>query len=168
MTQIELADKRRLAMKIAQHNGYPGHAEDFAQEAIMELARGRKASLDLLFFDYLRKTFGRCQQDRVTPEMEARRTLESKWVEVSKFKDSLFAPTADHDVDFQSILRLADAEDRPYLVLCHKWDLTLKEIGDVFGVSESRACQLLGEAYKRLGRRMKADKRNYVNSQGNT
>lgn len=40
------------------------------------------------------------------------------------------------------------------LSMCYQDGLTLKEIGDIFGVSESRVCQLRGRALRTLRKRM--------------
>ena len=43
------------------------------------------------------------------------------------------------------------------LALYYGQDLTLKEIGAVFGITESRVCQLHAQALKRLRARMEQD-----------
>jgi RNA polymerase sigma factor FliA len=58
------------------------------------------------------------------------------------------------DVELKNALREAIAElperERTALVLFHFKKVQLKEVGAILGVSESRACQLCGQAIKRL------------------
>jgi DNA-directed RNA polymerase specialized sigma subunit len=48
--------------------------------------------------------------------------------------------------------------ERAAFVLAYKWELTLKEIGHVFGMSESGASIRLAEATSRVERAIRRDK----------
>ena len=79
------------------------------------------------------------------------------------------APAPGHDVELAETRRaLADAierltpREREVVSLYHYDGLTLAEIGEVLGVTESRVCQIHGKAVAQLKRRLDASERTPV------
>jgi RNA polymerase sigma factor (sigma-70 family) len=142
----DLPEMRRIAAYKATKAGYPELADDFAQEALIALTRGRKATFSQLLTDFIRAEFG----DRRHPTgsvqyqvTQAYTPLDSKQPTEELHADPL---------DFYTHLAKLEPKDRAYLVLTHKWGLSLKEIGECFGVSESRICQEMKAANAKVKR----------------
>jgi len=58
MTEDEIKSTLAMCINYSKKMGFINYSQDFAQEAIMELIQGRKASIKHLFVDFLRKHFG--------------------------------------------------------------------------------------------------------------
>jgi RNA polymerase sigma factor for flagellar operon FliA len=72
--------------------------------------------------------------------------------------DPELAATREDAVDrFRAAFEQLPARDRVVAVLLYVENLTLREIGQVLGVSESRVCQIHGRLKKTLRRRLEAD-----------
>jgi RNA polymerase sigma factor for flagellar operon FliA len=84
-------------------------------------------------------------------------------------------PSADRDTDpedaamrnearqrLRAAVELLPERDRKVAVLLHVHNLTLREIGEILGVSESRVCQLHGELTKKLRALLSADEQLFI------
>lgn len=144
---------RHQAVGMARKAGFINHADDFAQVALLKLSQGRKTTLDNLLTDYLRETFGRSNVVN-KDALETRRAIESRWhdLETNDVPD----PTqVKEGQDFHTHLKDLEPKERAMLVLLYKWDMTLKEVGEVFGVTESRTSQVVTAIHAKLRKRLK-------------
>jgi RNA polymerase sigma factor for flagellar operon FliA len=72
--------------------------------------------------------------------------------------DPLHAATvSDAKTRFRSAFKTLSAREREIIVLLYVKGLTLAEIGDVLGVTESRVCQIHGAVKRKLRGRLEAD-----------
>ena len=153
---IDYSVLRRKAMAVAAESGFHSHAQDFAQEVCLKVSQGRQTTLDNLLTDFLRHYFGdnrAVHQDRV----EAKREIESRYADL---KTNDRTPAQEHmsEMDFFAHLKGLEVQERAMLVLRFKWDLSLMEIGEVMGVSESRISQQLTATLAKLRKRLRASK----------
>ncbi len=72
LNKDEIEQFRKRARYVARKRGHPQLAEDFAQEIFVAFARGRRATLDQLFIDFLRKYQGDSGTDRGRARQDAR------------------------------------------------------------------------------------------------
>lgn len=142
----ELIGLRNRAKKLAKSKGMSDCADDFAQEAYLALARGRKAQLRELWVDFLRGTFG---DNRSLKSIKRIIQYEDVLPEVEFYSDS------EEGVLWDSVLNNLSAEERLPIVLYFQWGLTLKEIGYTIGVSEGRVSQQMTAIMKNLKKRFK-------------
>lgn len=145
---------RGKAFEIAKSYGMLDHAEDFAQEAAFQYSKGRKAVMSLMFIDYIRKAFGDTRTES-NKELNQSRLGESRYFEEVDPNVHGYEPEMSSDIRHCQN-NLTD-QDRVIFTLLCKYGLSMAEIGDVLGVSESRICQHMGEIKKKLVKRIKKD-----------
>jgi hypothetical protein len=151
MTDDELVKKKRQAEAFFQKRwkGQDQHVSDFGAYCVEQWLSGRNpgTSYEYLGIDYLRSfahRYGtRGSSDmlsrppglRVYSETGGLPQLGANSVELRRFEES-------------SLLRdrRLSQRHRIHLILYYEWQFDLKELGDVLGVSESRASQVLTEA----------------------
>ncbi len=145
----ELSRLRELAVIKANRSGYTDLAEDFAQEAILKLSMGRKANMGQLLVDFIRQEYGdtRGGTERGI-EWAEKRSYED--VSIRQFPDAMFKD----DMDFYSLVSGLDGMERAYILLTHKWGLTLAEIGDCFNLSEGRISQQLSVIHEKIRKKL--------------
>ena len=145
----ELPEIRRIAVHKATQMGYGDIAEDFAQEATLKLSQGRKANMSQLLIDFIRLEYGDTRQGAEKGK---------SWAEKRAYNELDLAQASEpfsHDLDFYSLLEDLDEKQRAYLILTHKWGLTLAEVGDCFGVTEGRVSQQLTAVHEKIGKYLK-------------
>lgn len=155
MTLVPLAEAeiRKILEKakaVARSRGYPQIADDFAQEAYIAIAGGRQTTFDNLLIDYLRAEYGRTRPHGGRPR-QSRLSLEVSIDEVSRggegtpLRERL--PSAGVDPGTFG----PNWRDRIHLLGCDALiyelrfedELSEAEIGEMFGVTESRICQII-------------------------
>lgn len=143
---------QKAATERATRGNFPNEAQDFAQYAAMKIAGGRKAKMSQLFTDYLREKFGDVRDDAAKAVQALRYAEQAGYMDVTDME--LPADTQGTDLDFFALLGDLEQRDRAILVLRHKWGMDLKEIGEVFGVSEGRVSQELIALHALLKKRL--------------
>ena len=58
---------------------------------------------------------------------------------------------------FRAAFELLPERERKVAVLLYVYNLTLREIGEILGVTESRVCQIHGQITKKLRKQLEAD-----------
>jgi predicted DNA-binding protein YlxM (UPF0122 family) len=128
----------RTAESYAKRRGASeGFAEDFASYACEKVYNSRKAPMQYIFADFVRLN----KKDLVTEH----RTI---------FK----SPSKDEFNELNEVFKvlLPAGETRVIIILFYKWGLTMEEIGDLFGYTESRISQKFKYAIERLRNRSSA------------
>jgi RNA polymerase sigma factor (sigma-70 family) len=154
LTRAQFESISRAAKATARKGGYGHLADDFAQEACIALARGRKASIDQLFVDFLRTEYGRTGVYS-TPGGRAKAAARHGSVEFNTElhqRSTLDTPDAGldgacGDQEFERLFRIARVVlDEFELAVFEAAYGQLKpqaEIGEQIGVSASRVSQIL-------------------------
>ncbi len=140
MTEAEACRIRRRAITTARSLGRHAEAENFAHFAVMAFMNGRKPGYyKELFWDYWRHIKGRPGNKKRIPD--------SALVSYDLVPEPPASPTG--EMVELPLADLWDGSQRAMIILRGTFGLTLKEIGIVFGVSESRVCQLFSEIEKK-------------------
>lgn len=141
--------------------GVPYHKEDFFSYICLRFVANpnRSATIDQHLIDYLRSE---CGSESRSPARFAA-TYNQLNINLSSSSDDedraprmeLETATWDHNKDysFELAANMLEGADRAMFLLHHEWGLQLKEIGNCFGVSESRICQKLTKIHKLLRRK---------------
>lgn len=148
------------AKRFARSRGHAQDADDFAQEAWIALARGRKASLEQLLSDYLRQEYG-CTGARSGSGKSSKGAIRRATSldaplgdeDARSLHDSLASPGADPGslgLDWRHGANLGAREERILELVGEGWDQG--DIADIFGFTASRVCQIVGVARSKLER----------------
>jgi len=139
IASITLAAHRRARF-------YRDIEDDFAQYCLLRYLEGSKATVEQLLVDFLRKNYGRPKGRR---NMTIKNTMS-----LSNSEEVLQQVSVnEHNSDFSKIMDKLEGVERTIAVLHFKWDFTLKEIGEVLDVSESRVSQLLSALNSKFRKR---------------
>jgi RNA polymerase sigma factor (sigma-70 family) len=142
---MDLLKLHKQAVSMATKKGFGNDAEDFAQEATLLLHAGRKARLDQLLTDYLRKEYGSTRHSNTpTKEYLARECYHE--IDPNRTR----AEAIPSHMEFLSLLKTLPQAERVMVILKYQWGLDQREIAEAFGVTESRISQKLTEAHQRL------------------
>jgi DNA-directed RNA polymerase specialized sigma24 family protein len=173
LTEAEIKKFQQRAKYVATKWGYPELADDFSQELFVYFLQkpDRGATVDQLFIDYLRARYGHSR----TGGNRSRLQAERNYVELDELRDLADGSRA-IDVDWERLglfrgPEIEDLEriDRIFLILTFKWGFTLKELGELIGVTESGACLVLSKAVseykKQIEKRDKDPERIKMNEQ---
>jgi RNA polymerase sigma factor (sigma-70 family) len=149
---------RKTAIGTAILKGHGQDAEDFAQDVAVEILKGRDTRMNIHLIDWLRKEYGRTSSSGAkTPAYREKRQASPVTEENGG------QATQEHNLDFDLLLEEnLDSKERAYMILLHRWDFTLKEIGDAFGVSESRVAQQVREIHLKLKKAIECPNLYYV------
>lgn len=140
----------------AKRRGYPSHSDDFAQEFIAAWLENPKKIYETYWIDYIRKVYGDTRHEN--GRLKANSLL-SPWVNDTE------QPTGAPDVE-ESMVRTEELggalekltrDDQIILKLYYYFDLSLKEIGELFNVTESRVSQRIRNAVKKVREDTKLD-----------
>lgn len=158
LTIDEIHQFQKRAMYVAKKNGHAEHAEDFAQEVLLAFTKGRAATIDQLFVDYLRRHLGDSRTPGGRAQQVARGGTVSLDEQVSEGGRSLLR----HELigsperaapgvgDRGRAAHLFAGVEADIYQLAFVEELPLSEIGALLGVSESRVCQRVKEMQKRI------------------
>jgi DNA-directed RNA polymerase specialized sigma24 family protein len=149
MNKVTASQLIKKVKKWANTNGFESDAEDMAQYALFKVAQSRKAHVSQLCIDYVRQTYGRT--GKTPSKSQAAQAIEKRFYsELSdKYKELTYS-TDMEALDFEVLKKSLAAKDRAIVTLRFKWGMTDKEIGDCFGLSESRIRQNFSEIKKQL------------------
>lgn len=155
------------AKRLAESSGCAHIAEDFAQDACLKISQGRKTSLVNIFTDYRRQQFGDTRFDSGAQ----RQLLTTRILSTSPFEESPEHDWTESCIDFRDPRTFPDqfrslsdllngfyGIERAIMILLGQWGMSEVEIGNIFGVSESRISQRLKGIQKRLYARAAAEK----------
>lgn len=120
---------------------HPQLADDFAQEAAFALSRGRKATFEQLFTDFLRTGYGDTRSN--SGAARSRATLTAKTIDTHDFGGLPTAIARDWRMPIidRKHFKFWDTTERCIAILRFEWGFSEAEIADCFGVTESRVCQ---------------------------
>lgn len=130
--------------------GFANDAEDFAQEAVQKLSSGRQTTLENLFIDYLRHYYGRKLKGAHNKTMErlAYTVLDSamnpRGILEDKPRDTMNAE------DCARLVNYLKGEGRALFILRYVWGYSLKELGYLYGVTDSAISLRIGAIQKFL------------------
>lgn len=159
MTNKEIKQLIERLKRYAVKRGYPQLADDFAQEAFIALSRGRKAKTKHLFIDFLRSEYGdtrniggaaRSRASFGSVELDLNGSGEclaavgsTGGVRDSLVTDPRTEATSQLGQGWRDWLVLG-RRDEEICFLRYDAELSEREIAEMFGVTESRVCQILG------------------------
>lgn len=146
---------RKRAQCSAARYGFKRDREEIAQEVLLQMCRSpnRGATVDQLVIDVIRERYGRPR----TPGFDRKHALAlavqtgegSQPIERTAIAGN--GISLDDRLDFERMVeRLGATDERAFALLRWRHDFTEKEIGYLFGVSESRICQRLTAIQERL------------------
>lgn len=124
------------AKNYARSMGLIDECEDFAQIATMELLGGRRASVQQIYIDYLRRKLGRSNRKN-----ELNFSLSSVEDIEKKIEDSIL---------FDDLVGKLKRRDRNIYILYYRWGLYEREVAQIIGISESRVSQILKAGHKKM------------------
>ena len=147
-SDIQIKKFQNKAKRIAKRDGYEFLADDFSSWATLKFIEGRKAKISQMLVDFLRLEFGRSSNKKVLSRILNQEYDDLRTIDRSKLNMDL--------VEFEQFLNsIIDQKDRAIVILYCIWNLTIKEIGYCFGISESRISQI----FKKIGK----DKKDWIN-----
>jgi hypothetical protein len=124
-------------------------SEDFPGWAVSAvLVRGYWVDIKWLLIDYFRSKFGR-PEEQGEGVNNTRRAL-GGLVENRPINHEKTDPFKSWSKDWETWMGFLPNPERAAMILHDKYGFTFKEIGDVFGKSESSACQYYGKAIKKI------------------
>jgi len=147
---MDFEKQRHFAKLHAIRKGFDRDAEDFAQEVCLAYVRGRKATISQLFTDYLRQWYGDTRT--LGGRIRSRATLFYE-NEPERCSDGMLGPDGDN---WQCVVGFLKGSDKCIITLKYKWGLSEAEIGNCFGVTESRICQRIKGIQGRIRKRIEA------------
>ena len=158
MNDVEIKSLLNRAKAYANSKRFAQHSDDFAQEVYIAYARGRKATIEQLFVDFLRKEYGDTRSLGGSTKSHARLnglsfdTPKKQGDNEVNLSDIIASPGGEPDAfgsDWSSkILFTGRIELIASLYLEHNW--LQDEIGDLLGVSGSRISQFLKKIKKEI------------------
>lgn len=168
---MDEAEYHRLRLKISRRfvtiskDKRPESIEDAVQWILSEWWRRgdgetfkRGQTVDQAVVEYLRAHVG---GRKGKPGYEERIALENA-IPVEKVSPYLEAPKSKGNGDFRALIRERRAIERAALILYYEWGMSEAEIGNIFGVSESRVSQRL----QRIRQRVREDAEEKARSKG--
>jgi hypothetical protein len=154
----EITQFQKRAHYVAKKNGRPELAEDFAQEVLLAVTQGRRATVDQLFVDYLREQFGSSRNPGGRARQMAGRRTVSLDEEVGEEGSSILRHELIGGTE-RDLPSLGDRGRSAHLFAGIEADIyqmifveeqTLDQVGDHFGVSESRISQRVNSMRTRI------------------
>lgn len=157
LTVDEIKQFQKRAMYVARKRGRPELAEDFAQEIFVAFARGRRATIEQLFVDFLRQHQG----DSRTPGGRAMQVARARAVSLDEpcedggqvLRHELVGrPERGPDdlLDHLGCSGLFEGEDVQLYRLHFIEQRQNTDIADLYGVSESRISQRVNRMRERI------------------
>lgn len=132
---------RRRAKLSAVRKGFTEDSDDLAQEVLLSFleGRGQHQTVDYAVIDAIRRDRGDSRNGRFKPRKRERRPhCELK-------EHHSIGESHESRGDFERIIGLLKGGRRAIAVLFFEWELTQKEIGNCFGITESRVSQWILE-----------------------
>jgi len=148
-------------MQSAIRMGFSGDREDISQEVLLRMLEGknRHSTIDQIVIDALRERAGR----KGAPSYERRKNLYNSHGQEPGQLETLIGSydgtNSDDRIDINRIAGFLNGDDRAILLLSCQWGMNEIEIGNLFGVSESRISQRLARISERLSARVKKEAR---------
>jgi DNA-directed RNA polymerase specialized sigma24 family protein len=137
-TLISLLRRARIAIL---YYGFRNDLDDLLQDVAVRFLEGEtKQTVNQMVIDAIRKKYGRS---------EIRKAIANPVSNSYAEKELVTRPT---DPDYKMICDLMPRHERSLIKLYFEWGFLYREIGDVFGVSESQAKQWTDEAVRTYGR----------------
>lgn len=121
--------------------------EDFAQYVDLKQLEGRESTLEFLLIDFLRNQNGHPTRNP-NRYQDRQAYLYDEEVHAYPSQDDLTG------IDYHALMQSLDQKEKAYINLIHRWGMTMKEAGEVFGVNESRASQIVSEIHAKLKRQV--------------
>lgn len=165
MKKEVLVELQRRCKRVAKRRGNSEEdAEDFAQFSVEKWLSGRKATVDQLYTDFLRQTYG----DSRLPGGRARSVARLTESSVCDFQiaGDRFADFPDSKTHVRDGIRFLGGEskiDRACYLLFYMWDFSAEEVGALFGFTAKAVHQRIGVIQKRLKKRIAKEQKS-VNS----
>jgi DNA-binding Xre family transcriptional regulator len=156
----------KKAIKEARYRGHSEIAEDFAGWITLKWLEGKAQhqTLSQSLIDYLRGEYGsagiRCGSDALLRSRRAKtnsqelndetveESLERLWAS-SSYAEAIDRESSDNKQESVDTRELISIRDETFYKMIIEDEMTLKEVGDVFGITESRVSQIWAETKKR-------------------
>lgn len=159
-TNDEIRAYQKKARAYASAHGEGNCADDFAQEAIVKILSGRKATIAQLFIDFVRQQYGDTGRGRsALGQLKSAGIREAKSFDQpisreseSTLFDVLVAPEPDPGHDRHDWRARNSFGEREGLIADMRYDdeMLESEIAWIFGVTESRICQIIKRVNKKI------------------
>ena len=159
MDNAQLKKLRGIAVGYATRKGFANEADDFAQEYIIKMWSGRKASIAQVFVDYLRARYGGTRSVGGAARSHSLHRMQELNTHDSKELPAAIGHSGGDDGSFRQAL------DRAKATLSHQEltvtqmlleDVSQQEIADFMGVDGTRVNQLVKSARKKIEKAQKA------------
>lgn len=139
MTNEQAKKFRERAVASARRYGFAETADDIAQTVLLKFCegRGQHQTIDQAVIDAVRSKFGRPG----LPGYERRFTAEHQMAGMEAARG--IGVEQKHRHDFERLTGMLPAGERIITRLTYEWGFTEQEIGDLFGITESRISQKL-------------------------
>jgi DNA-directed RNA polymerase specialized sigma24 family protein len=140
---------RGRAIYSATRKGHAEFAEDIAQSVLLKFCegRGKHQTVDQAVLDTLRSEYGVARNGSDVRKRNLFRAEPLEAVPRVRVDSSSGG-------DFERIIRVLRGTERAMVKLIYEWGFKAKEVGDLFGVTESRISQRLFEVQKRISSAM--------------
>lgn len=139
LTNSYLKKIRLVAIHYAATRGHESIAEDFAQEYLMAMCRGRKVDLFFMLTDYLRANFG-------GKRSKPRPIICSLTDEFDAIHSMNYESAIHFIIDYSSLVVGKLFDDREKLIIDHLYQgHTAKEISVFLDLTEGRMSQIIKE-----------------------
>lgn len=137
MTDEQAKKLLMRAKASAKRLGFGSIAEDLAQAVLLRFCegRGQHQTVDQAVIDAIRAEFGSPR----TPGHERRKAVQRPVAGMEAARGIGVEPR--DGLDFERLTGMLEERDRAIAKLIYVWGLTEQEIGDLFGISESRISQ---------------------------
>lgn len=134
-------------------NGFDSDVEDMTQYVLMRLSQKRKSRVSNICIDYVRLHYGRTGSRSY--KIQSSKSNEKRFY--SELNEETCALEIAYDLnleslDFEKFQNYLHSKERAILTLRFKWGMTESEIGDCFGITESRVSQKFSEIKAKLKR----------------
>jgi RNA polymerase sigma factor (sigma-70 family) len=157
--------RRRIKVSYFLKTGRLSDWEDCAQSVICSFLENQsgKQTIDHAVIDYLRERSGK----KTHKGYEARIALENSLAQnggesLNRIKDANFIEFIHSKLSYEKLMAELEGRNRAVLKLYFEWGLTFKEIGDVFGISESRVSQLLADINRYIKKKLEINLQKYL------
>lgn len=150
---FRLQKRRKEAFNVAFRLGFREHADEIAAGVVQMFFERGEQPVRFAVIDYLRAN-GFAQKSGVGMLEPVLLRGANEEQEASHFR-KVVDPNSGYEeiaTELRGVLDKLPRHDRSLLLLRFRWALSQRELGDLLGVTESRVCQMLGEALRRAKR----------------
>lgn len=150
--------RRKSLLKYGRLRGLnSNYLEDFASESLLKFIEGRQATNHQFYVDFMRDNFeGRYgQKHNYSFALYEDRSDHEKHGEEKPYLKTEENPLV--NLEIEALFKNLKLDKRIIYILRNHWGMSESEIAFVFGLTESRICQILKEVTRILKKRTAPD-----------